>query len=300
MKRGVYPVLQMPLDLNENIDSEILAKEIDWLIEQGVSGFTVAMVSEIMRFSSHERREQWQLVLKLVNRRLPVIVNIGAESTAIAVAQAKDAELDGVSVLMATPPAAHPSTSEEIYIYYKSIVEAVRIPLVVQDASNYMGQPLPMKLYADLLGEFGTERIQFKPEATPVKERVEEIQNIASGKALIFEGQSGMDLLDTHPLGLFGTMPASEIVWAVKALWDSLEKNDSNQAQDIYGGISGLIQYETSLDAYIAIEKYLLLKQGVFVSVKQRGPVVMVLDDKTKLLIDAAFANLEKIVKSYN
>ena len=207
-----------------------------------------------------------------------------------------DEEIDGATLLMATPPAIYPATSEEIYSYYRSILNAVEIPIVVQDASNYMGQPLSMELYRRLLDEFGTTRIQFKPEAVPVKERVSEIQRITSAQARIFEGQSGMDLLDTHLLGLFGTMPGSEIVWAIKALWDALEVQDLKRATVIHEGISKLIVFQPTIDAYVAVEKYLLVKQGIFGSSRQRGPVSIVLNDATKLAIDETFENLLNIV----
>jgi len=296
MSRGIYPVLQMPLNTDQNIDEAVLANEIEWLIDLGVSGFAVAMVSEVMRFSSEERRAQWQLILKIINQRLPLVVSVGAESTAVAIRQAKLAEDDGASLLMATPPAIFPATSEEIYSYYRLIVQSVQIPVVVQDASNYMGQPLPIELYEKLLNEFGVERIQFKPEATPVKERVAEIQRIARGAAKVFEGQSGMDLLDTHPLGLFGTMPGSEIVWAIKALWDALEAGENARAVSIHEAISRLIEFQQTLDSYVAVEKYLLVKQGIFTSTIQRGPVGTVLSDATKVGIDAAFENLLRVV----
>ena len=115
MDRGIYPVLQMPLDEHDAIDPAVLAKEIDWLIELGVSGVVIAMVSEVMRFSSQERREQWKLVISLVAKRVPVIVSVGAESSAIAIELARQATGDGASALMATPPAIFPATSEEIY-----------------------------------------------------------------------------------------------------------------------------------------------------------------------------------------
>ena len=167
---------------------------------------------------------------------------------------------------------------------------------MVQDASNYMGQPLPIELYERLLNEFGVNRIQFKPEATPVKERVAEIQRIAGSAAKVFEGQSGMDLLDTHPLGLFGTMPGSEIVWAIKALWDALEAEEKPRAVLIHEAISRLIEFQQTLDSYVAVEKYLLVKQGIFTSTIQRGPVGTVLSDATKVGIDAAFENLLRVV----
>ena len=259
MSRGIYPVLQMPLNTDQNIDEAVLANEIEWLIDLGVSGFAVAMVSEVMRFSSEERRAQWQLILKIINQRLPLVVSVGAESTAVAIRQAKLAEDDGASLLMATPPAIFPATSEEIYSYYRLIVQSVQIPVVVQDASNYMGQPLPIELYERLLNEFGVDRIQFKPEATPVKERVAGIQRIAGGAAKVFEGQSGMDLLDTHPLGLVGTMPGSEIVWAIKALWDALEAGEDARAVSIHEAISRLIEFQQTLDSYVAVEKLSLI-----------------------------------------
>ena len=296
MSRGIYPVLQMPLDQNENIDELALTKEINWLLELGASGFAVAMVSEVMRFSSEERRAQWQLVLKIIDDRVPLVVSVGAESTAVAVRQAKFAEADGASLLMATPPAIFPATSEEIYSYYRSILEAVNIPVVVQDASNYMGQPIEVSLYERLLAEFGAERVNFKPEAVPVKDRVVAIQNAAGGSAKVFEGQSGMDLLDTHPLGLFGTMPGSEIVWAIKALWDALEAGNLKRGQEIHEAISVLITFQTTLDAYVAVEKYLLVKQGIFTSTRQRGPVRIILDNATKTKIDEAFENLQRVV----
>lgn len=292
MSRGVYPVLQMPLDEYENIDPEILSREIEWLIELKVSGFAVAMVSELMRFSTAERRAQWQLVLKLLNGRLPLVVSVGAESTAVALLQARSAEHDGASLLMATPPAIYPATSEEIYSYYRAIVEAVKVPIVVQDASNYIGQPLPMNLNHQLLQEFGADRIQFKPEAKPVKERVIEIQKIADGQAKVFEGQSGMDLLDTHPLGLVGTMPGSEIVWAIKSIWDALESGNLVRATKIHEAISKLISFQTTIDSYVAVEKYLLVKQGIFSSARQRGPVSAILTPESKNSIDAAFDDL--------
>ena len=296
MSRGIYPVLQMPLDQNENIDELALTKEINWLLDLGASGFAVAMVSEVMRFSSEERRAQWQLVLKIIDSRIPLVVSVGAESTSVAVRQAKFAEADGASLLMATPPAIFPATSEEIYSYYRSILEAVNIPVVVQDASNYMGQPIEVLLYEQLLAEFGPERVQFKPEAVPVRDRVVAIQTAAKGSAKVFEGQSGMDLLDTHPLGLFGTMPGSEIVWAIKALWDALEVGDLRRGQEIHEAISVLITFQTTLDAYVAVEKYLLVKQGIFTSARQRGPVRIILDDATKSKIDNAFENLQRVV----
>ena len=298
MERGVYSVVQTPLDENDNIDQAIFKREIDWLIECGVKGLVLAMVSEVMRFSADERRLQWQSALKIINKRVPLIVSVGAESTAIAISLAKSAQADGATALMATPPAIFPATSDEIYTYYSEIIEAVKIPLIVQDASNYMGQPLDLVLYGNLIEKYGTERVQFKPEAKPVKERAAALQEIAHGQARIFEGQSGIDLLDTHPLGLVGTMPGGEIPWAIIKLWNALESNDLELAKSIHNLVSQLVAFQQNIDGYVAVEKYLLVKQGIFESVRQRGPVRTILSSEVKIEIDQIFEKLVKMVNN--
>jgi dihydrodipicolinate synthase/N-acetylneuraminate lyase len=298
MERGVYSVVQTPLDENDNIDQAIFKREIDWLIECGVKGLVLAMVSEVMRFSADERRLQWQSALKIINKRVPLIVSVGAESTAIAISLAKSAQADGATALMATPPAIFPATSDQIYTYYSEIIEAVKIPLIVQDASNYMGQPLDLELYGNLIEKYGTERVQFKPEAKPVKERAAALQEIAHGQARIFEGQSGIDLLDTHPLGLVGTMPGGEIPWAIIKLWNALESNDLELAKSIHNLVSQLVAFQQNIDGYVAVEKYLLVKQGIFESVRQRGPVRTILSSEVKIEIDQIFEKLVKMVNN--
>jgi len=293
MQRGVYPVIQMPLDDNEKIDPVVLAKEIDWLLTSGSVGIVLAMVSEVLRFSHDERRSQWQLTLKLLDGRAPLVASVGAESTAIAVQLAKFAELDGACALMATPPTSFPATEDEIYNYYRSIIDSVKIPVIVQDASNYMGQLLSISLYQKLLNEYGNKRVQFKPEAKPVKDRMQQLQDVANGQALVFEGQSGLDLIDTHPIGLFGTMPGADIIWAIVKLWEVLEAGDHDLARKIHALVAKLVAFQVNLDAYVAVEKYLLVKQGIFTSTRQRGPVIFLLDDKAKAEIDQIFEDLK-------
>lgn len=296
MNRGVYPVIQTPLDEHDQIDEVVFEAEINWLIKSGVKGLVLAMVSEVMRFSAAERRNQWQIVLRILDGRLPLIVSVGGESTAIAIQLAKAAESDGASALMATPPASFPATSSEIYSYYTAIIESVQIPLIVQDASNYMGQPLELELYGKLLEKYGNTRVQFKPEAKPVKERMAALQEIAGGKAKVYEGQSGLDLLDTHPLGLVGTMPGAEICWAIVAIWDALEAKDLVGASAIHACVGKLVALQPTIDAYVAVEKYLLVKQGIFTSSRQRGPVSTILSEKTKGEIDLIFNELVQVV----
>jgi len=289
---GVFNVISTPLDNSDEIDQKILKQEIDWLIKCGSNGAVLAMVSEVLRFSAAERRTQWQLSLEYLSNRIPLVVSVGAESAAIAVGLAKDAQKDGATAVMATPPSAFVASADEVKNYYQRIIEAVDITVIVQDASNYLGAPIELDTYVELIDKYGEERVQFKPEAKPVKDRFEQLNKISNNRARVFEGQGGIDLLDTHPLGVKGTMPGAEVPWAIVGLWKALENKDLATAQAIHTPLAKLISYQTTLDAYVAVEKYLLVKQGVFTNTNQRGPVGFKLDQETKTKIDLAYAEL--------
>ena len=289
---GVFNVISTPIDNNDEIDQKTLKKEIDWLIKCGSNGAVLAMVSEVLRFSASERRKQWQLSLEYLSNRIPLVVSVGAESAAIAVGLAKDAQKDGATAVMATPPSAFVASADEVKNYYQRIIEAVDITVIVQDASNYLGAPIELDTYVELIDKYGEERVQFKPEAKPVKDRLEQLNKISNNRARVFEGQGGIDLLDTHPLGVKGTMPGAEVPWAIVGLWNALENKDLSTARAIHTPLAKLISYQTTLDAYVAAEKYLLVKQGVFSNTNQRGPVGFKLDQDTKTKIDLAYNEL--------
>ncbi len=293
---GVFTVLQTPLTDNDQIDEEIFEREVEWLITCGVDGVVLAMVSEVLRFSAEERRAQWQVVVRLLRGRIPLVASVGAESTAIATMLSRWALNDGVAALMATPPAALAYLPGEISSYYVAIIESVSCPVLVQDASNYLGQPLDVSLYVDLIDAYGQERVQFKPEAKPVKARLEALKSKSGGRARVFEGQGGADLMDTFPIGIVGTMPGAEIPWAVVALWKALTESNWKRARAIHAPLLKLVSLQTTLDAYIAVEKYLLVKQGIFNSTRQRGPVGFVLSAETQSQIDVGFEELRAAV----
>jgi len=294
---GVFNVLSTPIDNSDEIDLPVFEREIEWLLKCGMNGAVLAMVSEVLRFSAAERRDQWKVAIKFLNGRAPLVVSVGAESSAIAIKLAKDAESDGASALMATPPSAFAATADEVKNYYVKIIEAVKIPVIVQDASNYLGKPIELSTYVELIDTYGNERVQFKPEAKPVKERLQELNKISGNRAKVFEGQGGIDLLDTHPLGVVGTMPGAEVPWALVALWKALNEGNLDQAKAIHNPLSKLISFQTTLDAYVAIEKYLLVKQGVLANMNQRGPVGYKLTPDVAKEIDVAYAELAAVVK---
>src|ERR1051325_581037 len=142
--RGVLPVFQTPYREDETIDLATLEKEIAWLHDSGADGIVMAMVSEILRLSSEEREELAGAACKFGNSRGAVVISVGAESTTLAERFARHAEDCGADAIMAIPPISVGIGEGELAAYYARLLQAVQIPVIVQDASGYVGKPMPI------------------------------------------------------------------------------------------------------------------------------------------------------------
>ncbi|GAA4927515.1 4-hydroxy-tetrahydrodipicolinate synthase [Nonomuraea thailandensis] len=277
---GVLPVFQTPFGPDDQIDRTALARQFDWLFANGADGVVLAMVSEVLRLSSEERDALAGLTCELAAGRGVSVVSVGAESTRVAIRHARHAEKVGATAVMATPPALHQADEEQLFGYFMSIADAVSVPLIVQDASGYVGANLPITLQARLHAELG-DRVLFKPEAHPVGPRLTMLREQTGGQAMIFEGTGGLYLVDSFRRGAVGTMPAADLVWALSAMWRALCAGDYPRAYRIAGPLALMVSLQTSLDGFVAIEKHLLVKQGVLASAAMRGPVGHFVDAQT-------------------
>ena len=283
---GVFPVISTPFTDTDELDPSTLQREIDWLIEGGVDGLTIAMVSEVLRLSEAERRTLTELTVEHTGGRVPVIASVGAETTRLAISYATHAQEAGATAVMAISPMAVALPDDQIATYFRTIIESIEIPVVVQDASGYLGRALPISLYVDLIDRYGADRVYVKPEASPIGPRLSTLREASGGRARVFEGTGGLMLVDSFSRGIVGTMPGAEMPWAIVALWRALLDGEQERAWRIHGLIAALVSLQTSLDSFIAVEKHMLVRQGVFISENRRQPVAFILDAETRAAVD--------------
>jgi 4-hydroxy-tetrahydrodipicolinate synthase len=282
-------VFQTPYHADETIDHGTLEREIAWLYDCGARGIVMAMVSEILRLSSEEREQLAEAACRFGRERGVVIISVGAESSRVAERFAKHAERAGADAVMAIPPVCVGVGEGELVAYYRRIIEALRIPVIVQDASGYVGRPMSIGMQARLLEEFGPDRVLFKPEATPIGPKLSELREATGGRARVFEGTGGIALVDSFRRGIVGTMPGADLIRGLVPLWRALEGGDTAKADRIHGPLAALISMQTSLDGFLAVEKHLLVRQGVFKNAIVRGPVGFRLDEETRGEVDRLF-----------
>ncbi len=294
---GVLPVFQTPYHDDESIDFETLHREIDWLFDRGANGIVMAMVSETLRLSTDERQTLAEHACRCGLPRGSVVISVGAESSHSAERLARHAADAGASALMAIPPVSVSVGEAEQLKYFERLLHAVPIPLIVQDASGYVGRPMSIALQARMWREFHP-RVLFKPEAVPIGQRLTELRDATNGEAAVFEGSGGIALVDSYRRGVVGTMPGADLIDALVALWRALQAGDDQRAYEISLPLSALVALQTGLDGFLSVEKYLLHKQGLFRNTLIRGPVAFQLDEETRREVDRLFARLSAAVGS--
>ncbi len=296
---GVLPVVHMPFDAKLDIDYDTLAREVDFAFDSGAQGICLALVSDLLRLTTAERLALPAELVRMAAGRGSVLISVGAESTQQAVDYALAAAEAGASAIMATPPLTRSVVESELHGYFEALLEAVDLPLMVQDASSYVGNAMGVGFQVDLFHRFG-ERILFKPESTPLGPTISALRTGTNEKALIFEGSGGILLIDSHQRGVDGTIPGVEVLPGIIAVWNALETGDDERAYSLYLPICALgnLQLQGGLDGFIMVERYLLHRQGLFPRLIHRGPLGYDLDEVTRQQIDRLFDHLQRALES--
>ena len=290
--RGVMPIVHTPFTDDDAIDVESLHRELEWALERPINGYCTGMVSEILRLSEEERNLLHREIGSVDRGDRVFVAGIGAESTGQACAYAEAAAGFGCDAVMAIPPVTARTSHALLRDYFVSIVKSVDVPVIIQDASSYVGQEIPMRLNAELLYEFGERKIMFKPEAAPLGPKLSELRDVTNGKARIFEGSGGISLMDSYRRGIKGTMPGMEFLDAVIEVWSALEAGDDDRAYRAYLPLCALValQLQAGLDGFLSVEKHIMHQRGLFATDRRRQPYAFELDSETRAEVDRLMA----------
>jgi len=293
---GVLAIVHTPFDDDDRIDILVLRNTIDWAFSVGANGLGMGMVSETMKLTRDERLALASQLVEFAAGRGPVFAAVGAESTKQALDFATAADTCGCDAVMAVPPLTSRLSEAHLIDHFRAIADAISIPVIVQDASGYIGQSIPIGACVKLLERYGPEKIQFKPEAAPNGPTLSALRDATSGKARIFEGSGGIFLIDSFRRGIAGTMPGLELLDGIVAVWRALKRGDETVAYRTYFPVCAIValQMQAGLDGFLAVEKYLMVKRGLFSSARRRRPYGWELDAETAAEVDRLFARLQE------
>lgn len=189
MFHGIIPPVVTPLLANEDLDLARFKWFLDHLISHKVHAlFVLGTNSEFYAFDEAEKQQIVATAVAHVNKRLPVIVGTGAESTREVVRLTRMAEregADGVSVI--TPYYVQP-TQAELITHYRKVAECTQLPLMLYN------NPVPaggVKITPEAVGKL----VDACPNIVAIKDSSGDLQNmidyvrIVPDRVSVFQGR---------------------------------------------------------------------------------------------------------------
>ena len=86
-------------------------------------------------------------------------------------------------------------------------------------------------------------------------------------------------------------MPGMDLLDGVVAVWRALKRGDEETAYRVSYPVGAIValQLQAGLDGFLAIEKHLMVKRGLFPSARRRRPYGWDLDPETAAEVDRLF-----------
>lgn len=292
---GVLAIAHTPFTDADEIDAPSLKRAVDWSFAVGADGIGTGMVSETMKLTSDERVSLAGMLVEFVAGRGPVFAAVGAESTKQSLAFAVAAEKAGCDAVMAVPPLTSRLSEAHLVDHFRALADGIGIPVIVQDASGYVGQSIPIPACVKLLERYGPDKILYKPEAAPNGPTLSALRDATGGRATMFEGSGGIFLIDSYRRGIAGTMPGMDLLDGIVAIWKALRGGDEATAYRVSFPVCALValQLQAGLDGFLAVEKHLMVRRGLFPSARRRRPYGWELDAETAAEVDRLFDQLQ-------
>jgi len=148
---GVFPYLVSPIDAQGRIKTDVLAKLCDDLIKAGVHGLTpLGSTGEFAYLSREQRETVVRTTIEAAAKRVPVIAGVASTATGDAVDQARRYQALGADGILAICEAYFPLKDAQVEAYFRSIADAVDIPVVMYTNPNFQRSDLTLDVIARL------------------------------------------------------------------------------------------------------------------------------------------------------
>jgi 4-hydroxy-tetrahydrodipicolinate synthase len=138
--KGIIPPLTTPFDEGGDVYEEGLRRLVDFQIEKGVHGlFICGTYGSGPIMTVEERKRVHEIVVDQAKGRITVIAHVGTASTAQSVELAQHAESLGADYIASVSPYYHRHDERAVVEFFRTLVEAVDIPLYVYNNPKASG-----------------------------------------------------------------------------------------------------------------------------------------------------------------
>ena len=288
--QGLFPVVPTPFTEDGLLDLESQKRCVDFMIDAGSNGLCIlANFSEQFLLADDERELLTRTILEHVAGRVPVIVTTTHFSTRVCAERSRRAQDMGAAMLMVMPP-YHGATfrvgEPQIHAFYQQLSDAVRIPIMVQDAPA-AGTPLSAAFLARMAKEIENVAY-FKIETAGAASKLRELLRLG-GDAVEgpWDGEEAITLIPDLEAGATGAMTGGGFPDGIRPILDDYRAGRRDAAIAGYERWLPLINIENRQCGPLAA-KSLMAEGGVIACEAPRHPFPPMHPASRALLIETA------------
>lgn len=152
--KGVGVALVTPFNEDLSVDFESLTKLVEFNIENGTNYLVVlGTTAEAATLSSDEKKQVVEHIIKLNNKRLPLVLGIGGNNTLEVKQQIEETDLSDFTAVLSVSPYYNKPNQEGLYQHYKMLASTGK-NIIIYNVPSRTGQNVEAETTLRLANEF--------------------------------------------------------------------------------------------------------------------------------------------------
>ncbi|MRH42316.1 4-hydroxy-tetrahydrodipicolinate synthase [Aquibacillus halophilus] len=129
---NVLTAMVTPFDDQMQLDLSKTTELINYLLDNGTDGLVVAgTTGESPTLTDEEKVQLFKHVVKVVDKRVPVIAGTGTNNTQATIELTKKAEESGVDAILLVTPYYNKPSQEGLYAHFSAIANETNLPIML-------------------------------------------------------------------------------------------------------------------------------------------------------------------------
>jgi 4-hydroxy-tetrahydrodipicolinate synthase len=289
--KGVFPAVTTKFTDKDTLDLDLFTVNIKAQLAAGVNGIILGgTLGEASVLTNAEKEVLVKETIKIVDGKVPVVINIAEGSTSVAIQCAKDAENWGAKGLMLLPPMRYKSDHRETVQYFKDIAASTSLPIMIYNNPVDYKVDVTIDMFAELAKV---------PSIQAVKESTRDVTNVTRMRNAFgdrFRILCGVDTLALEELvlgadgwvaGLVCAFPAETV-----AIFKLAKAGKIAEATEIYRWFMPLLE----LDIHAKLVQYIKFaesKTGIGSETVRRPRLILEGEERKRIesIIDTGVKN---------
>ena len=252
---GVFPAITTQLKRDQSLDLEGTARHIEVLLDSGVTGLIMlGSLGENQSLDAEEKRRVFDLAVKTVGGRVPVLSGVAESSTAAACRFVRDCERMGGDGFMLMPGMIYKTTDPaETLAHFRTVAKATGLPIMIYNNPISYGNDITPEMFAQLAP---VKNFVALKESSGNTRRITDLHNVVGDRYAIFTGVDDL-ALESAVLGIDGWVAGTGIAFPKEnqALWELMQAGRWDEAVKIYRWFTPLLH----LDVHVKFVQYIKL-----------------------------------------